>query len=430
MGDRNTIVVIALSVFVVLTAVFGGVAFYYNLEGEDLTGQLERERNLAKEHQVRVDGPDGLKKAIAQVETQTKAQRDEAQQVRDTLCKDTRTVIDTNLADGKKAHEEREKVEAARSAAAVEDTNKVSRAYEDLRKTLSTLEDELKKNRGELDKEQATLLESKSGEVGRQDKLREELARLAAEIGVLEAKLKRMQEVRAQLMELKEDGRIVGADASTNLAVVGLGSRQGVHPGMVFEVFEVKKDGKKVVKAKVRLQKVENQQSMAVILAAQSVPKACPTCGWSTTDKAMLYCPYCRGGEDNKDAQRLQDLGREFEVVEPDFLNPVGKGDCVSSPFYFGGKNRRAFRFAVAGQPTGHSRQEMTAYLKENGCTLVDEITVDTDFVVVGSGPKVDEDLKRARQMGASLIRESDLFDFFGRAGVSSDAPPAETAAK
>jgi hypothetical protein len=169
---------------------------------------------------------------------------------------------------------------------------------------------------------------------------------------------------------------------------------------------------------------------MAVIMAAQSVPKACPSCGWTTTDKVMLYCPYCRGGEENKDAQRLQDMSREYEVVEPEFLNPVRKGDFVSSPFYFGGKNRRAFRFAVAGQPSGRSRQEMAAYLRANGCSLVDDITVDTDFVVVGCGPKVDEDLKRARQMGASLIRETDLFDFFGRAGTSPDAPPEETAAK
>lgn len=432
MGDRNTIVVIALSVFVVLTAVFGGVAFYYDLEGQDLAIQLERERNLGKEYELRkgTENTEGLVKETAQAKERVAGLKAEAQRIRDT-GKDTQTIIDTKKGDAKKAHEVREKAEGERSAAAVADANRVSQAYEDLRKTLSTLEVELQKNRGELEKEQSALLEALSGDVGKQDKVREELVKLRAEIGVLEAKLKRMQEVRTQLLELKEDGRIVDADRSTNLAVVGLGERQGVRPGMVFEVFEVKKDGKKAVKGKVRLQKVESQQSMAVILAAQRVPKACPSCGWNTADRAMLYCPYCRGGEDNKEATRLQDLGREYEVVEPDFLNPVGKGDFVSSPFYFGGKNKRAFRFSVAGQPAGRSRQEMSAYLRENGCELVDDITVDTDFVVVGGGSKVEDDIKRARQMGASLIRERDLFDFFGRAGTSADAPPAaETAVK
>ncbi len=69
-------------------------------------------------------------------------------------------------------------------------------------------------------------------------------------------------------------------------------------------------------------------------------------------------------------------------------------------------------------------RQEIYSFLKENGCSLGSSVSLETDFAIVGQGPNVWQEVERARKMGVSVIRESELFDFFGRTGTSPDAPP------
>jgi NAD-dependent DNA ligase len=195
---------------------------------------------------------------------------------------------------------------------------------------------------------------------------------------------------------------------------------------MVFDIFEVKRDGEKVRKGKLRLRDVQSQQSFATILAAHDVPKFCPKCGWTTNDITHIFCTYCLGGEDEKEreAQRLTEGSTKDRVTAPEFLNPVKAGDFVSSPFYLGRLKQKAFSFAIIGQAADRSSQEIGMFLKENGCTLTTNITLETDFAIVGLGPNVWQEVERARKMGVSVIRESELFDFFGQTGTSPDAPP------
>jgi hypothetical protein len=431
MGERNTIVIVALVIFVALAAVCSGVAFVYSLEAESLENTKRLEDELVAKLKVKIDSPtEGINKDIVKVREEI-TKLDEEIKLRVSDQADTVKIIETKKGEFKTAHENREKVDVQRSNTAKEDTNRINTAYDGLKKTLQVLDDELKKNQDLLADAQRELLEAKSNKQG---EIKTEVAALdAARIKreTLEAKLRRMQERQARLDELKPDGQVISADSETNLAVVNIGARQGVRPGMVFDVFDVKKDGQKVRKAKLRLQKVESQQAVAVLLAPRAIPKACPQCGWMTTEKNSYFCPYCRYGEgaykEQKDAQRLQEGTSAQAVQTPDFLNPVAKGDYISSPFYFGGKNRKPFVFGVAGQPLDHSRQEIGVFLSLNGCSLADQVSVDTDFLIMGIGPTVDKEIRDARGLGVSVMRETDLFDFFGRIGTSSDLLPEET---
>jgi len=428
MGDRNTIVTIAVVVFAVLAAVFSGIGFYYYLEGDDLDKSLRIEKPVIELLRVAVSEQGSVPKEIKAVGAETA--RVDREEIGDAQSKqkDTRSLIDQAKADATKSHAAREDVDTKRTDAAKADAAKISAAYKTLADSLKSLDEVLKKNQDELRKEQENLLDAKSVDIDKMTKLAAEVSAARDKLATMEGKLKRMKERKERLDQLNEDGQVISADQNTNLAMVNLGARQGVRPGMLFDVFELKKDGKKVRKAKLRLQKVESQQSTAVILAARPVPRSCPLCGWSTTDTTMLFCTYCRGGEppELKDVVRLVEGTSNMAVVAPDFLNPVAKGDWISSPFYLGGKNRKAFAFAIAGQPVGHSRQEIYTFLKENGCTLAEDITIDTDFAIVGTGPNVDEDLKKARGLGVSILREQDLFNFFGRIGTSSEVPADE----
>ncbi|HOX08446.1 MAG TPA: hypothetical protein PK280_18770, partial [Planctomycetota bacterium] len=339
--------------------------------------------------------------------------------------------IATQQTQATESHKKREEVDVKRTEAAKQEAAKVGTAYKNLQDTLKTLDEAIRQQQGDLNKAQQELLDAKAADVGKIATLVNDVSSSQDKLVVLEQKLKRMKERRSRLDQLNEDGQVISADAETNLAVVNLGARQGVRPGMLFDVFELKKDGKKVRKAKIRLQKVEDQQSSAVILAARPVPKGCPQCGWSTTALTSLFCPYCRGGEPPAlpDVVRLVEGSASMAVIAPDFLNPVSKGDWISSPFYLGGKNRQVFSFAVAGQPINHSRKEIASFLAENGCKLAEDITIDTDFAVVGTGLNVDEELKRARSLGVSILREQDLFSFFGHIGLANDVSRDEGSA-
>jgi hypothetical protein len=294
-------------------------------------------------------------------------------------------------------------------------------------KALKDLDDQLKGHERDLKNIQEELLSVMASERGKTETARDEILKIKSLVAVLGAKLERMRERSKRLDELHKDGLVLSADPKTNLAVVNLGSRNGVRPAMVFDVFEVRRDGKKVRKAKLRLRRVEAQQSFAVVLAARETPKVCPQCGWSTADMANVFCPYCLAGEESdREVQRLVEGSTRDRVIAPEFLNPVQKGDYISSPFYLGKLKKKAFTFAVIGRTADRSRQEIRMFLKENGCTLVPGVTLDTDFAIVGLGPTVDEQIDKARKMGVSVIREAELFDFFGKTGVSSSELPPE----
>jgi NAD-dependent DNA ligase len=440
MGDRNTIVAVALVVFVALTAVCSGVAFYYSLESEDLGKSLEAEKKLTGKLNLDVSDQGEIPKLIVKLKADTEkldteqADTPEAggiQQMKKHVTENVEAFITAERDKATEAHKKREEIDAKRTAQAKGDADKISLAYKNIQDTLKQLDDALKQQQVELTKAQQDLLDAKSADIGKISALVNDVTAARDKLVTLREKLKRMKERRARLDQLNEDGQVISANPDTNLAVVNLGARQGVRPGMLFDVFELKKDGRKIRKAKIRLQKVESQQSTAVILAARPVPKSCSQCGWATTDATVLFCPYCRGGEPPilPDVVRLVEGAASLAVVSPDFLNPVSKGDWISSPFYLGGKNRQIFNFAIAGQPVQHSRQEIYAFLKENGCKLAEDVTIDTDFAVVGTGPNVDDELKKARLLGVSILREQDLFNFFGQMGVASDVPKDEAEA-
>ena len=78
--------------------------------------------------------------------------------------------------------------------------------------------------------------------------------------------------------------------------------------------------------------------SMATTLYGYQLQVTCPQCGWQSTNLTHLFCPYCLGGDDQKDreVQRLAEGSSRDRIIAPKFLNPVRKGDRISSPFYLG----------------------------------------------------------------------------------------------
>jgi len=431
MGERNTIFGVGVFILAALTMSLAGTWFYYLLEGQAIEKQMAMEDGMIRDLNKLVDEQTGIPIQTKKVEEETAADKDKIDNPNEglnTKISDTKGLVTTHYDEAGKKHQARVSKETARRDKVQKAVNSLGSACDLMTKSLVNLKKELAKYEAELKKEQDGLLTFKGEERGKTKDLRGEIMKIKGQVDILEQKLERMKERRKRLEQLHKDGTVLSSDPKTNMAVVDLGRRHGVRPGMVFDVFEAKRDGKMVRKGKVRLRRVESQQSFVVILAAREAPKVCPQCGWESTNITHLFCPYCLGGEEEreKEAQRLSEGRSTDRITAPEFLNPVKKGDFISSPFYLGRLKKRAFTFAIAGQPIDRSRQEIAMFLKENGCTLVSNINLDTDFAIVGTGPRVEGDMEKARKMGVSVLRESELFDFFGKLGTSPDALPED----
>jgi Zn finger protein HypA/HybF involved in hydrogenase expression len=435
MGERNTILAVAVILVAIVATVFGILNFRYKMEAEALEKRIAVVKDAVQNEQtgIRVQLKTGVVPQIAAVEKAIEQVKKDVDNKDDGLLRkadDARKLIERHYQAAQEAGTAREAADKKRQEATKAAGNELGQAYGDLVKQMAALETEIEGEEKKLRDELDALLAEKAKEHGNVEQFLEKISKLNAEIAILEAKLNRMRERRARLEELREDGKVLSAtvDGKVNMAVVNIGKRQGVRPGMVFDIFEVKRDGEKVRKGKLRLREVQSQQSFGTVLAARDIPKFCPKCGWSTTDITHTFCTYCLGGEDEKEreAMRLAEGSTKDRVTAPEFLNPVKEGDFISSPFYLGRLKQKAFTFAIIGQAADRSSQEIGMFLRENGCTLANSITLETDFAVVGLGPNVWQEVDRARKMGVSVIRESELFDFFGQTGTSPDAAPPE----
>ena len=185
----------------------------------------------------------------------------------------------------------------------------------------------------------------------------------------------------------------------------------------------IRPDGQGVlVKGKLEVQRIHAFWSEGVLLPSKhSLPK-CPSCEWEATDTTMKYCPYCFTGDNNDEIQPLIEATGELMVVGRDRLHPIKawrkgakgwiEGDFVANP-YFSAEEKLTFTFA--GDTIRRSLREIRYFIEENGGVLQTELTLDTNFLVVGTGPKADMMVKKARELGVKILREDELYDFFGK---------------
>ena len=105
-----------------------------------------------------------------------------------------------------------------------------------------------------------------------------------------------------------------------------------------------------------------------------------------------------------------------------DRLNPIKawrtgtmgrvEGDYVANP-YFSAEEKLTFVFG--GDTIRRSLREIKYFIEENDGVLQDELTLETNFLVAGTGPEADRMVKKARELGVKILREDELYGFFGK---------------
>lgn len=172
--------------------------------------------------------------------------------------------------------------------------------------------------------------------------------------------------VEKTVEDIEPDGQLIDVEPRSRAVWVNLGRRSHLRPGIVFRVFQYVK-GRKQWKGSVEIRRVEDEFSEGRI------------------------------------------------VEELDSLNPISASDQVTSPFY---DPKEAPEFVFAGTNVTNTKvtlEYIQKKLQSFGATIGDSVKIETDFLVALENYEATPEYRAARELGVTILRESDLIDYLGR---------------
>ncbi|MGE3163715.1 MAG: BRCT domain-containing protein [Planctomycetota bacterium] len=251
-------------------------------------------------------------------------------------------------------------------AAKEDEINTLKAKVEDLSTQLEAAEAEGRERAARLRQELEELTDTSTVQLAEKDKqiwvLRNQGDQLGKRIAHLESEI-----VTDKTFERSEpDGQIVEVADQLGYAWLNLGRNQRLRTGLVFDVFNFVKGGKKQRKGQIEVIKVEDDIAKARITGAL------------------------------------------------DALNPISEGDFIASPFY---SQADVPVFVFAGEKLISqrlSKDELVRKIGEYGGKVEDKVRIETTFVVALSGYETSDEYLSARRLGITIIGEQELLNFVG----------------
>ncbi|MCC7191881.1 MAG: hypothetical protein IT444_03770 [Phycisphaeraceae bacterium] len=278
-----------------------------------------------------------------------------------------------------------EKAVADARADATRSEQEKSTNAKNFKETLDSIQDRLATMKNEFTGYQATidqqrkaleeaLSQARTSSEGRVKKLENELSAKNKEISDKDARIKDLEislgknpDAPAVDNSTNPDGSIVSVRSEQGVVYINLGMAQHVTPGLTFEVFDkgaaITKDGAGVTrgKATIEVTNVSNDSSTA----------------------------------------RIVRLSRNKSVIEGDtIINAVYDPNTRFKFVVFG-----EFDIDNTGQPSVADRRRIETLITQFNGILAEEMTYDTDFLVLGQEPKVPEALPRDEMDPAKIAR-------------------------
>ncbi len=166
--------------------------------------------------------------------------------------------------------------------------------------------------------------------------------------------------------EVTPDGEILRVADEDGFAWINIGREKRLRRGLVFDVFQYVKGGRKLRKGKVEVARVE---------------------------------------DDYAEVRIIQDL---------DKFNPISAGDKIASPFY---DETAVPVFVIAGDALLNkrfSKDEVVRRIERFGGQVEGAVRVETTYLVAIDGYQDTTQYKTARELGVTILRENELLEFIG----------------
>ncbi|MEM7263327.1 MAG: BRCT domain-containing protein, partial [Planctomycetota bacterium] len=269
---------------------------------------------------------------------------------------------DAHLGQYQSVINEKNQLEAAKSEEINQLRDELNKAQAQLESVRNDLTEELTKAR----QKQSEQADSHADEVQdlktdiflKQNKI----LQLADRIGFLEREINKEQ----TFAQVTPDGEILRVADAEGFAWINLGRNHRLRRGLVFDVFQYVKGGRKLRKGKVEVARVE---------------------------------------DDYAEVRVLESLDR---------FNPISAGDKIASPFY---EQDATPVFVIAGDKMFNerlSREEVVRRIQRFGGQVEDDVRVETTYLVAIDGYQDSSQYKTARELGVTVLRENELLEFIG----------------
>jgi len=220
------------------------------------------------------------------------------------------------------------------------------------------------------------------------------------------------------------DGHVILADPVHNLVVIDIGTAAGVKNGYRFECYTVRPGNQRVRKAFLEVRHADAAKSECLIVRRPVALPRDPLSDYTAREPEEMYSPYQESGRKGFSAQPLSG-NPKIVVTGMRKDDPIVEGDLVMNPFFSPGKS---LMFHIAGAKEIVNEQQKSAIryrwteiksvIEFYGGKVSPAADVNVNYVIAQKNPKTEgtdaekAEFQKAVDLGLPVIYEWELFRF------------------
>ncbi|HEY3324214.1 MAG TPA: BRCT domain-containing protein [Planctomycetota bacterium] len=228
---------------------------------------------------------------------------------------------------------------------------------------------------------------------------------------------------RADVM-MQPDGKVILSDPVHNTIVIDIGTSVGVKNGYRFEVFTMRPGKKKAVKGYIEVRHADPSKSECLIVQRPTALPRDPLSNYTAKEPEEMFSPYQQSGKKEYSAQALTGASKPM-VLGMSKTDPIVEGDFVQNPLFAPGKN---FTYYIAGakEIVGERQKsailyrwtEIKSMIEFYGGKVSPVADTTVNYVIAQKKPGEDgtqqeiDEYKKAVNLGLPVIYEWELFRF------------------
>jgi len=424
---------IALIVFIVLTAVFGFFAFdsYGKITGADPTGEQTGTRTHI-DSQIEV-----VQLEIEELESTVRETRRKIAVLEDRVDRlHARHHYATYIANGQDglyelAYNGRRLLSQAGQQEVTQAQELRGALTEAKNNVKSTLRSEESKIRNDTDAGISKLQEDKDASIRRvaaekkaldrdEKKYRQDRNYQQSTLDELKRQLDYLTSREPERADVQEraDGQVVLSDPVNNTICINIGTAHGVRNGFRFECYALKPGDRKNTKAYLEVRRASPNVSECMIITKPiELPKD-PLSNYAGSQPEEQFSPYQQSGKAGSLLQGLTAVPKKGQMGM-NTMNPIVVGDYVQNPFF---NPYKRYTFYIAGDKTIQQGQQKSAIayqwphiksvIEQYGGKVAEKVDLTVNYMVAQKNPQDDPQFGKGVTLGIPVIHEWEIFRF------------------
>jgi hypothetical protein len=246
----------------------------------------------------------------------------------------------------------------------------------------------------------------------RKEEFRSQRSKLETDLNQARDELRKFTARERQTADIIPNGMVLKTDYETKIAIIDIGSSNGIKLGFRFEVFQIRAGVYRESKGFLEVKTVNPETATCTLVERNIELPRCPVCGYTARMPEEIYCPYCSGGTSGIGVQKLNASPKKVVLgINPD--NPVAASDLIWNPLFGEAKGKIVVYKGDPLLPNRYARAYIEDTIKNYGNRLAEDVSAEVDLLVAGR--LATDTVEAARELGIPIVYEFELFPFLRR---------------